>query len=75
MKKYFLTKLNFLLGALSLGLAGCHSAKNAVNNDVTPVTVEPAPQKPLPEPLPEAPQPAPNPNEPTPVKYGVPWSE
>ena len=79
MKKYFLTKLNFLLGAASLGLIGCGTTKNSVQNNVTsdPITIEPvkAEPKPQPVPLPEEPMPAPNPDEPTPVKYGVPYAE
>ena len=76
MKKKFLTKLNFLLGAASLGLIGCNVAKSSVQ---TPVKEDPfdgpkkyGPPLEIAVPLPEETQPAPDPDEPTPVKYGAP---
>lgn len=36
MRKKFLNKMNLLLGAVSLGLAGCHSAKPAASENGMP---------------------------------------
>lgn len=33
MKRKFLSKMNVLLGTVSLALAGCHTQKNATNNE------------------------------------------
>jgi hypothetical protein len=74
MKKYFLTKLNFLLGAASIGLIGCNVAKSSVQ---TPAKDEPfdgpkkyGPPTEMAAPTPE--QQTPPPDEPTPVMYGAP---
>lgn len=70
MRKNMLNWINCLLGAVSLGLVGCHAYKNAStgnprNSEVPIEEVEPVP---APAPIPAS---EPDP-EPTPVKYGVP---
>lgn len=75
MKKFFLTKLNVLLGAASLSLIGCHTAKNAapVRNDAAaPVRSDATPERMygppmIVEPAPQKPYPEPLPEEPAPA--------
>lgn len=63
-----MTRINCVLGAVSISFAGCGTPKSAA----IPAQQE---QKDVVIPLPPEPEPAPapSPDEPTPVKYGVPW--
>lgn len=69
MRKNFLHRLNLIIGAVSISLAGCHTTKQSVQTSGNETQAfEPAPPPP-PEPIPE-----PKPVDPPPVKYGVPWN-
>ena len=83
MRKKFLNQMNVMLGALSLSLAGCHTAKQTVPSPENPPAKKYGPPhlevieekygipaKFLEEPIEEAP--ADTVAEPLPVKYGAP---